>query len=152
MLHVRYGYGHGRSLPSVICTHFVCIFVCLLKTHGYGQNIAIPSEIVGAVSGVVGYRSSKTSDTQWRRIFMNNNIFEGRLYELLQNYRHIHNVTSPGTGTDNSNRTAVKKEIETVNEWQRRRSGGLCGNSLFAERRPGCTASHRFQHKVCMDV
>ncbi len=49
---------------------------------------------------------------------MNNIIFEGRLHELLQNYRHIHNVTSPGTGTDNSNRTAVKKEIETVNEWQ----------------------------------
>ncbi len=43
---------------------------------------------------------------------MKNNILEKlRLWQLVQNYRHIYNVSSPGTGTENSNRTAGRKEI-----------------------------------------
>ncbi len=38
-------------------------------------------------------------------------LFEESLCELERNYRHIYDVTSPGTGADNSDRTAGKEEI-----------------------------------------
>ncbi len=40
MLCVRYGYGHGRSLLSVLCLHFIHISVCLLEAYRYGRSIA----------------------------------------------------------------------------------------------------------------
>ncbi len=61
---------------------------------------------------LVAYSSSKTSKTQWRRIFWKNReLFEERLCELVRNYGHINDVTSPGTGIGNSNRTAGREEI-----------------------------------------
>ncbi len=38
-------------------------------------------------------------------------LFKERLCKMLQDYKHIYDVTCPGTGTDNSNRTAGKEEI-----------------------------------------
>ncbi len=59
-----------RSLLSIHCIHFIRIFVCLLEAYGYRQNIAVPPEIVGAAS--VSYSYSKSSKTQWRKIFWKN--------------------------------------------------------------------------------
>ncbi len=62
-------------------------------------------------------------------------LFEERLCELVWNYRHIYDVTSPGTGTDNSNRTAGKEEIRreinvswmaAKEKWRSVRHGFVC--------------------------
>ncbi len=45
-------------------------------------------------------------------------IIEETLCELVQNYRHIYDVTTPGTGTDNPNRTAGRTAVQTGNECQ----------------------------------
>ncbi len=66
------GYGYGRSLLSVLCVHFVCISVRLLEAYEYGQNVAVPLEVMGAVLGGVAYSSSQTSETQWRAMFWKN--------------------------------------------------------------------------------
>lgn len=46
-LHVRHVYRRGWSLQSVLCVYVVCIFACLLKVYGYGQNWDLPPELVG---------------------------------------------------------------------------------------------------------
>ncbi len=72
MLYLRYRYGYGRSLLSILGFHFDHIFVRLLEAYRSGQNVAVLPEILGAVSGCVAYCSRKTSKTQWRRIFWKN--------------------------------------------------------------------------------
>ncbi len=112
MLYVRHWYEHGWSLRSVLCVHFVCISVHLLEAYGCGQNVAVPLEIVGAVSGgvtTVQARTVKHNDEQYFGKMAE--LFEERLCELIWNLRHIYDVTSPDTETYNSNRTAGKEEI-----------------------------------------
>ncbi len=100
-----YGYGHGWSLLSTLCIHFFLISVCLLEAY-----VAVPLEIVGAVSGSVQLKQDK-------RNAMKENILEiwwiflRKDCEVVRNYRHICDVTLPGTGTDDSNKIAGKKEI-----------------------------------------
>ena len=55
MLYVRYAYRYGRSLLSVLCVHFVRISARILQACGCVRtpNVAVPTEIVGAVSGIV---------------------------------------------------------------------------------------------------
>ncbi len=89
MLHVRYKYGW--SLLSVLCVHFIRISVRLLEAHGYGRNVAVAPEIVGAVSGGVAYSLSKTSAKYNEEEYFGKmaELFKERLCRLVCNYRCI---------------------------------------------------------------
>ncbi len=74
MFYVRY--GHGRSLLSLLCIHFVSISVCLREAYGYAQNVAVPPEIGG-----VGWCSLQFKQDQWNT--MKKNILE-KLQKFLR--------------------------------------------------------------------
>ncbi len=102
----------GRSLLFILILHSFRLWYCCISSISisYGWNVAIPLEILGAVSDGVAYSSSKTSKTRWRRIFWKNGgtswgkavLVGAELQTDLWCYL---------AGTDNSNRTAWKEEI-----------------------------------------
>ncbi len=93
----------------LFCLRSFCRYFC--PSPGSLWVRTKPSSTIGNRGYTVGWCSLQLKQDNKEEYFGKMaELFKERLCKLVQNYRNIYD-TSPGTGTDNSNRTAWKEEI-----------------------------------------